>query len=326
MRAAQFSEFGGPEKLGIAEVPDPAAGDGEVVIRVAAVGLNFLDTLVLRNRYQVTPTLPCSPGVEIAGAIEALGPGVSGLAPGDRVMAFVRGNGAREKIVTEARNAIPIPDGVSDEIAAGIPVTYGTALHGLKDRADLQPSETVAVLGAAGGAGLAAVEVAKLMGARVIAVASSAEKLAIAEAHGAAKGINYQDEDLKSRLKELTGGNGVDVLYDCVGGLHAEPSLRSMAWEGRYLVIGFAAGNIPRFPLNVIMLKGCAVIGVSWGASVTRNPERHRANMAMLLHWVQEGKIKPHIHGVYPLAETADALRLIEGRKVTGKVIVNPQL
>jgi NADPH2:quinone reductase len=325
MRVAQFSEFGGPEKLGIVEVPDPTPKEGEIVIRVAAVGLNFFDTLVLRNRYQVTPTLPHSPGAEVAGTIEALGPGVTGLSPGQRVMAFIRGNGCREKVVTTAGNAIPIPDGVSDETAAGIPVTYGTALHGLKDRGQLQPGETVAVLGAAGGAGLAAVEIARLMVARVIAAASSSDKLAIAAAHGATDGINYQDEDLKSRLKELTGGNGVDVLYDCVGGACAEPALRAMAWEGRYLVIGFAAGDIPRFPLNVIMLKGCAVIGVSWTAFVTRNPERHHANMVELLDWAKEGKIVPHIHGTFPLAETADALRLIEGRKVTGKIIVNPQ-
>jgi NADPH2:quinone reductase len=325
MRAVQFSEFGGPEKLGIVEVPDPTPGEGEVLIRVAAVGLNFFDTLVLRNRYQVTPTLPHSPGGEVAGMIEALGPGVKGFAPGQRVMAFIRGNGTREKILTEAENAIPIPKGVSDEVAAGIPVTYGTALHGLKDRGQLRPGETVAVLGAAGGAGLAAVEIAKLMGGRVIAVASSSDKLAIAKTRGAEEGINYQDEDLKGRLKGVTGGKGVDVLYDCVGGPYAEPALRAMAWEGRYLVVGFAAGDIPRFPLNLIMLKGCAVIGVSWSAFVARNPERHRANMVELLDWAQEGKIVPHIHGTFPLAETADALRLIEGRKVTGKVIINPQ-
>ena len=326
MRAAQFSEFGGPEKLGIVEIPDPTPKEGEIVIRVAAVGLNFFDTLVLRNRYQVTPALPHSPGAEVAGTIEALGPGVSGLEPGQRVVAFIRGNGAREKVVTLASNAILIPDGVSDEIAAAIPVTYGTALHGLKDRGQLRPGETVAVLGAAGGAGLAAVEIARLMAARVIAVASSSDKLAIAAAHGATDGINYQDEDLKSRLKELTGGNGVDVLYDCVGGPYAEASLRVTAWEGRYLVVGFAAGEIPRFPLNVIMLKGCAVIGVSWTAFVTRNPDRHRANLVELLDWCREGLIVPHVHSVFPLADTADALRLIEERKVIGKVIVNPQL
>ena len=301
MRVAQFSEFGGPDKLRIEEVPDPTPAEGEIVIRVAAVGLNFFDTLQLRNRYQVTPTLPHSPGGEVAGTIEALGPGVSGLAPGQRVLASIGGNGCREKVTIKASNAVPIPDGVSDEAAAGIPVTYGTALFGLKDRGRLKPGETVAVLGAAGGAGLAAVEIAKLMGGRVIAVASSAEKLAVAKAHGAAEGIDYQTEDLKLRLKELTGGTGVDVLYDCVGGPHAEPALRAMAWEGRYLVVGFAAGEIPRFPLNIVMLKGCSVVGVLLSGFVARHPDRHRANMVELLEWCREGKIVPHIHGVFPL-------------------------
>jgi NADPH:quinone reductase len=326
MRAAQFSEFGGPEKLGIVEVPDPTPKAGEIVIRVAAVGLNFFDTLQLRNRYQVTPTLPHSPGGEVAGTIEALGAGASSLALGQRVVASIGGNGCRQKVAIKASGAVPIPDGVSDETAAGIPVTYGTALFGLKDRGRLKPGETIAVLGAAGGAGLAAVEIANLMGGRVIAVASSQDKLAVAKAHGAAEGIDYQTEDLKIRLKELTGGTGVDVLYDCVGGPHAEPALRAMAWEGRYLVVGFAAGEIPRFPLNVVMLKGCSVVGVLLSGFVARHPDRHRANMVELLEWCRQGKIVPHIHGVFPLAETADALRLIEGRKVTGKVIVNPQL
>jgi NADPH2:quinone reductase len=326
MRVAQFSEFGGPEKLRIEEVPDPTPAEGEIVIRVAAVGLNFFDTLQLRNRYQVTPTLPHSPGGEVAGTIEALGAGASSFSLGQRVVASIGGNGCRQKVAIKASGAVPIPDGVSDETAAGIPVTYGTALFGLKDRGRLKPDETIAVLGAAGGAGLAAVEIANLMGGRVIAVASSQDKLAIAKAHGAAEGIDYQTEDLKIRLKELTGGTGVNLLYDCVGGPHAEPALRAMAWEGRYLVVGFAAGEIPRLPINVVMLKGCSVVGVLLSGFVARHPDRHRANMAMLLEWAQEGKIVPHIHGVFPLAETADALRLIEGRKVTGKVIVNPQL
>jgi len=227
--------------------------------------------------------------------------------------------------VTKAKNVVPIPDGVSDEAAAGIPITYGTALHGLKDRADLKPGETLAVLGAAGGAGLAAIEIGKLMGARVIAVASSGDKLAIAREHGADDGINYETEDLKTRLKELTARKGVDVLYDIVGGDHAEPSLRAMAWEGRYLVLGFASGTIPRIPLNLVLLKGCSLVGVFWTAFVERNPEKHRANMVLLLEWCKEGRIVPHVHASFALAETAKALALIEGRKVTGKVIVNPQ-
>ena len=325
MRVAQISEFGGPQALRLQEVAEPRPGDGEILIKVTAVGLNFSDTLILRKQYQVTPALPFSPGAEIAGSVEGVGGGVSDFKLGQRVVAFIGGNGCREKVVIEASSAMVIPDGVSDEVAAAIPVTYGTALHGLKDRGRLQPGETVAVLGAAGGAGLAAVEIAKLMGARVIAMASSADKLAVAREHGANEGINYAVEDLKTRLKALTRPKGVEVLYDPVGGDYAEASLRAMAWDGRYLVVGFASGTIPRIPLNLVFLKGCAVVGVFWPAFVEREPERHRANMVELLDWCRQGLISPHIHAVFALAETATALSLIEGRKVTGKVIVNPQ-
>jgi len=325
MRVAQFSEFGGPDRLCIEQVPEPSPGKAEIVIRTGAVGLNFFDTLVLRNRYQFTPELPFSPGAEVAGTVERVGRNVTNLEAGQRVVAFIGGNGCREQVVTKAANAVPIPDGVSDEVAAGIPVTYGTALHALKDRGALALGETIAVLGAAGGAGLAAVEVAKLMGGKVIAAASSADKLALALAHGADLGVNYDDEDLKSRLKDLTGQKGVDVIYDCVGGPYAEPALRSTAWEGRYLVLGFAAGDIPRIPLNLVLLKGCAVIGVFLTAFVARNPERHRVNMVELLEWCRQGLIKPHVHGSFALADTAMALSLIEERKVSGKVIVKPQ-
>ena len=296
MRVAQISEFGGPQALRLQEVAEPRPGDGEILIKVTAVGLNFSDTLILRKQYQVTPPLPFSPGAEIAGSVEGVGAGVSEFKLGQRVVAFIGGNGCREKVVIKASSAIVIPDGVSDEAAAAIPVTYGTALHGLKDRGRLQPGETVAVLGAAGGAGLAAVEIAKLMGARVIAVASSADKLAVAREHGADDGINYAVEDLKTRLKALTRPKGVEVLYDPVGGDYAEASLRAMAWDGRYLVVGFASGTIPRIPLNLVFLKGCAVVGVFWPAFVEREPERHRANMVELLDWCKQGLISPHIH------------------------------
>jgi NADPH2:quinone reductase len=325
MRVAQFSEFRGPQALRLEEVAEPRPGAGDVLIKVTAVGLNFFDTLLLRNQYQVTPPLPFSPGAEIAGSIEAVGAEVADLKLGQRVVAFIGGNGCREKVVTKARNVVPIPDGLSDDVAVGIPITYGTALHGLKDRGALQPGETVAVLGAAGGAGVAAIEIAKLMGGRVIAVASSADKLAFAREHGAEEGINYATEDLKARLKQLTAPKGVDVLYDPVGGAYAEPSLRAMAWEGRYLVLGFASGTIPKIPLNLVMLKGCAIVSVFWTAFVERHPEKHRANMIELLDWCRSGLIKPHIHASFALIETAQALSLIEGRKVTGKVIVNPQ-
>jgi NADPH:quinone reductase len=325
MRVAQISEFGGLEALYLKEVAEPKPGPGEVLIKVTAVGLNFFDTLLLRNKYQVTPTLPFSPGAEVAGTIEAVGEGVTGFRLGQRVVAFIGGNGCREKVVTKAKNVVSIPDEVGDDVAAGIPITYGTALHGLKDRAALKPDETLAVLGAAGGAGLAAIEIGKLMRARVIAVASSGDKLAIAREHGADDGVNYETEDLKTRLKELTARKGVDVLYDIVGGDHAEPSLRAMAWEGRYLVLGFASGTIPRIPLNLVLLKGCSLVGVFWTSFVERNPERHRANLVLLLDWCKEGRIVPHIHASFALVETAKALSLIEDRKVTGKVIVNPQ-
>jgi NADPH2:quinone reductase len=220
---------------------------------------------------------------------------------------------------------VPSPDAVSDEFAAGLLVTYGTALHGFKDRARLQPGETVAILGAAGGAGIAAIHVAKLMGAKVIAVASSGEKLAYCREHGADIGLNYKDRNLKSALRELTDNHGVDVLYDCVGGDSAEPALRAMAWEGRYLVIGFAAGEIPRLPLNLVLLKGCSIIGVFWTAFLERSPEAHRENTRQTLEWAAEGKIAPHIQATFPLVETAKALSLIEQRKVSGKLIVLPQ-
>lgn len=325
MRVVQFSEFGGPQALRLESIADPSPGPGEILIKVNAVGLNFFDTLVLRDKYQVSPPLPFSPGAEVAGPIEALGEGVSGFQVGQRVVAYVGGNGCREKLVTKVKNVIPIPDGVSDDVAAGMVITYGTALHALQDRASLKPEESVAVLGAAGGAGIAAVEIAKLMGARVIAVASSEGKLAFAKAHGADEGVNYSEGDLKRKLKDLTLPKGVDVLYDCVGGSSAEPALRAMAWEGRYLVLGFASGEIPRIPLNLVLLKGCSIVGVFWTSFVERAPEQHRANTAQLLNWCKEGKINPHIHARFPLAETAEALLLIEGRNVTGKVIVNPQ-
>lgn len=325
MRVMQFHEFGGIDALRLEEAADPSPGVGEIVVKVTAVGLNFFDTLMLRDKYQFSPTLPYAPGGEIAGVVEALGAGVGGFETGQRVAAFISGNGCREKIAIPAEHAVPIPDGVSDDAAAGLIITYGTALHALKDRAGLKPGESVAVLGAAGGAGIAAVEVAKLMDGRVIAVASSKDKVEFAKAHGADEGIDYAKDDLKTALKDRTKPQGVDVLYDCVGGPAAEPSLRAMAWEGRYLVIGFASGEIPRIPLNLVLLKGCDVLGVFWTAFVARDLETYRANTAQILNWCLEDKIVPHIHATFPLSETPKALSLIEGRKVNGKAIVHPQ-
>jgi NADPH2:quinone reductase len=322
MKAALCRAFGGPEVVRVEDIDDPSPGPGEAVIDVAACALNFFDTLVIREKYQHKPDLPFSPGAEVAGTVAATGEGVSSVAPGQRVIAYLRFNGAREKGLGRPDALVPIPEGVSDEVACGVTVTYGTAIHGLKDRGGLQAGENVAVLGAAGGAGLAAVQIARGMGARVIACASSADKLAVAREHGADEGINYAHEDLKARLRELTGGDGVDLVYDCVGGDYSETAFRALAWAGRFLVIGFAAGAIPKLPLNLPLLKSADVRGVFWGAWAERNPENNRANIEQILKWCASGELKPHIHGVYPLDDIVDALQIIDTRQATGKVVI----
>lgn len=326
MKAAMCRQFGGPEVIAIEDIDEPEAGEGEVLLRVEAAALNFFDTLMIRNKYQFKPPMPFSPAAEVAGVVEAAGPGATGVKPGDRVLANVRWNGAREKTVAAASSLTPIPDGVPFEVAAGLTITYGTAMHGLSDRARVRAGDTVAVLGASGGAGLAAVEIAALMGARVIACASSQDKLALCRAHGARETINYTEEDLKQRLRDLTDGAGADVVYDCVGGPFAEPAFRSTAWEGRYLVVGFAAGEIPKMPLNLALLKGASLMGVFWGEFVRRNPEKNSANIAQVVDWVAGGKLKPHIHKVYPLSQTREALEAIDGREAKGKVVIAPQM
>lgn len=322
MKAALCKSLDGPDVLVIEEIAPPEPGPGEVVITVRAAALNFFDTLITRGKYQAKPALPFSPSAEVAGVVKALGPGVTGLNVGDRVAAYLGWGGAREEVVAKAEAVVPIPAGVSDEVAAGISVTYGTAIHGLKDRAKLKPGETVAVLGAAGGAGLAAVEIAKLMGARVIAVASSAEKLAVTKAHGADEAVNYGSSDLKDGLRALTGGKGVDVVYDCVGGESSEQALRATAWQGRFLVVGFASGDIPKIPLNLLLLKGCDVLGVFWGEAVKRDPAGHRANMRQVLQWIAEGQLNPRIHGTYALDDIRTALAVIDRREAVGKVVL----
>jgi len=266
--------------------------------------------------------VPFSPSAEIAGVVEAVGDGVGDLKIGRRVCGYIGWNGARERVAVPAKLMIPIPDGVTDAAAAGVSVTYGTAMHGLKDRGGLKAGESVAVLGASGGAGLAAVEVAKLMGARVIAVASSPEKLAVCRDHGADDLLDYAATDLKAGLRELTGGKGVDVVYDCVGGEYSEAALRSIAWGGRLLVIGFAAGTIPKIPLNLYLLKNASAIGVFWGEMIMREPAQHRANMIEVLDWVAHGRLKPHVHATYPLARIGEAIDMLDKRRVTGKLIV----
>lgn len=322
MKAALCKSLDGPSALVLEDLPSPKAGTGEVVVRVHAAALNFFDTLITRGKYQHKPELPFSPSGEIAGVITAVGPGVEDLIPGMRVACYLGWGGAREEVAVAAESCVPIPDAVDDVVASGIAITYGTAIHGLRDRARLQPGKTVAVLGASGGAGLAAVEIAKLMGARVIAVASSPEKLAVAQAHGADVLVDYAAGDLKAALKNATGGDGVDVIYDCVGGPFVEPALRAIAWQGRYLVVGFAAGEIPKLALNLVLLKGCDVLGVFWGSSVKRDPEGHRANMRDLLAWIAEGRLKPRIHGTYPLDEIKSAIEILERREAVGKVVL----
>ena len=324
MKAVLCTQFGGPETLELADIESPVAGPGEVVVAVRAAGLNFFDTLIIQNKYQFKPDLPFSPGAEIAGEVMSLGDGVEGIQVGDRVMAYSVWGGVRAEIAISQDAVIAMPDGLDFVTAAGLIVTYGTSLHALQDRADLQPGETLAVLGASGGVGQAAVEIGKAMGARVIACASSDDKLEFCRTLGADEMLNYTNEDLKTRLKELTDGKGVDVIYDPVGADLAEPALRAIGWKGRFLVVGFAGGGIPKIPLNLALLKGCQIVGVFWGDHLVREPDRHRANMAQLLDWVVEGKIKPHIHKVYPLEETADALLAIARREVRGKVIVTP--
>lgn len=321
MKAALCKRLDGPEALVIEEIADPVPGPGEVVVRVRAAALNFFDTLITRGKYQTKPDLPFSPSGEIAGVVEALGPGVTGVSVGDRVAAAVGYGGAREKIAIPAASLIPIPPNVSDEVASGVSVTFGTAIHGLKDRGRVAPGETVAILGASGGAGQAALEIAKLMGARVIAAASG-DKVDIGRALGADEVVDYDAVDLKQTLKDLTDNRGVDVVYDCVGGKYAEPAVRALAWEGRFLVVGFAAGDIPKLPLNLLMLKGADAVGVFWGEALRRNPERHRENMIEVLRWVSEGKLAPRIHGTYPLEDIREAIGVLDRREATGKVIV----
>lgn len=323
MKAALCKSLDGPEALVLEDIAEPEAGPGEVIVAVSAAALNFFDTLITRGKYQSKPALPFSPGGEVAGRIAAVGAGVEGLVVGQRVAAYIGWGGAREKVAVPAIGVVPVPDEVPDDIAAGIAITYGTAIHGLKDRGRLRTGETVAVLGAAGGAGLAAVEIAKVLGARVIAVASSPEKLAVARTHGADLTIDYAEvADLKQALRDVTGGEGIDVVYDCVGGPYAEPAIRALGWGGRFLVVGFAAGEIPRLPLNLLLVKGASAIGVYWGESVARDPLGHRSNMAELLSAVAEGRLSPRIHARFPLDRIRDALGVIERREAVGKVVL----
>jgi NADPH2:quinone reductase len=324
MKALLCTRAGTPDDLTIGDLPDPDAGRGQAVVRVEAVALNFFDLLIIAGQYQYKPAFPFSPGAEFAGTVERVGPGVTGVAAGDRVLGYSGWGAAREKLAVDVDKLFKMPRALEADRAAGLIVTYGTSYYALKDRAGLQAGETLAVLGASGGTGLAAVELGKQIGARVIACASSADKLAFARQHGADEGVDYTSGDLRDGLKTLGGEHGIDVIYDPIGDRYAEPALRSLAWYGRYLVVGFAAGQIPKLPLNLVLLKGCDVRGVFWGSWIQREPVAHRANTEQLIRWCAEGKLSAHVHDTYPLAEGPQALKDIAARKVMGKIVLRP--
>lgn len=322
MKAVLCKELGLPEKLVVENVPSPKPARGEVVVSVRACGVNFPDTLIIQGKYQFKPELPFSPGGEVAGVVKEIGEGVTALKPGDRVIAFNTWGGFAEEIAVEADRTVLMSPGMDFVPASAFVLTYGTSYHALKDRAELKAGETMLVLGAGGGVGLAAVQLGKAMGARVIAAASSDAKLQICRENGADEVINYGTEDLRSRVKAITAGKGVDVVYDPVGGPYSEPALRDMAWKGRFLVVGFAAGDIPKVPLNLTLLKGCSIVGVFWGAFTRNEPARNRENNWELMTMYAAGKVKPHIHATYPLERAAEALNEVMNKRVTGKVVL----
>jgi len=324
MKAILCTHFGTADELELADIAQPQAGPGEAVVRVAAAALNFFDTLIIAGKYQHKPPFPFSPAAEFAGTVERIGDGVTGLEPGDRVMGYMGWGAAREAVAVPARQLVKLPEKLDFERAAGLTVTYGTTLYALRERAQLKPGETLAVLGASGGTGLAAIELGKIMGARVIACASSEEKLAFARAHGADETVNYAKDDLRDALRRLGGEHGIDVVYDPVGGPYAEPAVRTLAWQGRYLVVGFAAGDIPKLPLNLVLLRGCDIRGVFWGSWTKREPQAQQALMADIAAWCAQGKLSAHVHAVYPLADIATALNAISDRKVMGKIVLRP--
>jgi NADPH2:quinone reductase len=304
------------------EVDSLHAGPKEVVVKVAACGLNFPDTLIIQGLYQFKPELPFTPGSDIAGIVKEVGEGVTHLKVGDSVFGFVAHGGLAEEVIVPGNACFPKPPQMDFPVAASFMMAYGTSYHALKDRAKLMEGETLLVMGASGGVGLAAVELGKLMGAKVIAAASSDEKLALCKEYGADELINYTKQDLKSKIKELTEGKGVDVIYDPVGGDFSEQALRGIAWNGRFLVVGFAAGNIPKIPLNLPLLKGASIVGVFLGGFAMKYPKENRSNTMTLMQWHAEGNLKPHIHKIVPLEDTKEALEEMMNRKVKGKLVV----
>lgn len=322
MKAVLCKQYGPPDSLVVEELPAQKAGAGEVVISVKAASVNFPDVLIIQNKYQFKPPLPFSPGSELAGVIKEVGAGVSGWRAGDRVIAFTTYGAFAEEVKTEALRLLPLPQGMDFVTGAAFLLTYGTSDHALRDRGALKAGETLLVLGAAGGVGLAAIEIAKALGARVLAAASSEDKLAVCREHGADATINYANEDLRERLKALTDGRGVDVVYDPVGGPYSEPAFRSLAWRGRLLVVGFAAGEIPKLPLNLPLLKGASVVGVFWGDFVRREPKAFADSVRQLGRWYSEGRLRPHVSQTLPLEKAADALKLLASRQAKGKIVL----
>jgi NADPH2:quinone reductase len=324
MKAVVCKAWGLPDTLVVEELPDPVPGPGQVALAIHAAGVNFPDVLIIQGKYQFKPELPFTPGSELSGVVTAVGDGVTGYQAGDRVIAFCSTGAFAQQIVVPQQALMPMPPGMDFDTAAAITLTYGTSHHAVVDRAQLKAGETMLVLGAAGGVGLAAIEIGKALGARVIAAASTDEKLAVCRAHGADATINYSSEDLREAIKAATDGKGPDVIYDPVGGIYAEPAFRSIGWRGRYLVVGFANGEIPKLPLNLTLLKGASLMGVFWGEFAKREPKANMAAMRQLMGWLGEGKIKPRISGRYTLARAADALNDMAARKVTGKVVIVP--
>jgi NADPH2:quinone reductase len=330
MKAVLSKVVGGPETLVVEDIPAPEAKPGHAVVAVKAVGVNFPDVLMIEDKYQAKPPRPFSPGGELSGVVKAVGEGVTNVKVGDRILANTGSGGMAEEVLLPANRLWHIPDSMPHDIAAAFILTYGTSWHSLKDRADLKAGETLLVLGAAGGVGLAAVELGKAMGARVVAACSSQEKVDLAIKHGADAGVVYGrgpfDRDgqkaLAALFKEAGGEHGFDVIYDAIGGDYAEPALRSIAWEGRYLVVGFAAGDIPKIPLNLALLKGCQIVGVFWGNWAARNPEAFSKSIDELLELYAQGKVKPHVSERFPLERGADAIAHLGSRKAMGKVVV----
>jgi NADPH2:quinone reductase len=324
MKAVLCKKLGPPEDLVVEDIPSLVPQAGQVVVAVKAAGVNFPDTLIIQGKYQFKPEPPFSPGGEVAGVVKVVGDGVTSVKVGDHVIAASTFGGFAEEMLCDADRLVPMPAGMAFEPASAFLLTYGTSYHALKDRANLQPGETMLVLGASGGVGLAAVQLGKAMGARVIAAASSDAKLEVCRQNGADEVINYASDDLRARVKALTSGKGVDVVYDPVGGPYSEMALRDMAWNGRFLVVGFAAGDIPKVPLNLALLKGCAIVGVFWGAFTRNEPEKNRRNNEELLALYMQGKVKPHIHATYPLSRAGEALNEVLYKRVSGKIVLVP--